>query len=253
LAGVEDEEVRQFSKGSFAIKLHVRALRKRRGAQGHHFVVGLIGVGTAEEELRGGDVALLGNIVGVVVVHFVIVPSEEPGAGGVHGLEVFVGAVLAVADAVVIERFDFLSDVSADVAPFSGGVFVDVITEVENEVGLVLFHLLVSGKKPLFPVLARGDREAEFFGIGVRFRQGAGATDGAGGVAGFEAVVIPGVRFEILCLDVNRESENFPVPVTFLKPSSSAISQVTPTETCGMPPPASSGLGARRVQRIMLS
>ena len=103
LAGVENKEFRESAEASFAVERHVGADGKRGSAQGHHLVVGLIGIGAADQEFGGVDILLFGNVGGAVVVEFVIVPSDEPRAGGVHGLEIFVASVLCVADSVLVE------------------------------------------------------------------------------------------------------------------------------------------------------
>lgn len=206
LAGVEEEEVSELSKGTFAVKLHVGTFRERCRPERHHFIVGLVSVGAAKEKLRRGDSTPFGSRIGVVVIDLMIIPSEEPGAGGMHRLEILVGAVLRIADAVVIERFDLSSEVAADLAT-SATIFVDVVTEVKDEIGRVLFHLLVGRKKPLFPMLARGDSEAEFFGCRIWCGKSAGTADRAGRTAGFEAKVKPGISLEVFCLDVDGKSK----------------------------------------------
>ena len=48
LAGVENKEFRESAEASFAVERHVGADGKRGSAQGHHLVVGLIGIGAAD-------------------------------------------------------------------------------------------------------------------------------------------------------------------------------------------------------------
>ena len=207
LAGIENEEFREGAEASFAVERHVGTDGKRGSAQGHHLVISLVGIGATDEELGGIDILLFGNVVGAVVVEFVIIPSDEPWAGGVHGLEIFVAFVLRVADAVLVERFDFRSQVGADFAISTGGIFVNVVAEVEDEVGLVFDHLLVGREEPGFEVLAGGNGKAELVGGGVGRGHGAGAADGAGGVAGFEAVGIPMIGLKAAGLDVDGVAE----------------------------------------------
>lgn len=208
LTGIEDEEFGEFSKVAFPVNLHVGSFGKGGRAQWHHFIVSLIGVGSTEEKLRRGDPALFRNVIAVIVINFVIIPGEEPRTSGVHGLEIGVSAVLAVAHPVLVESFDFRSDMSPDVASPSGGVFVNVVAEVEDEVGLVLLHFLVSTKEALLPVLARRDGEAKFLRVGIGRRHGAGASDRARGVAGLEAVVEPMICFQTSGLDMDGEPES---------------------------------------------
>ena len=91
----------------------------------------------------------------------------------------------------------------ADFAISTGGIFVNVVAEMEDEVGFVFGHLLVRGEESGFEILAGGDGEAKFVRRGVGRGHGAGAADWAGGVAGFEAVGIPMVGFETVGFDVN--------------------------------------------------
>ena len=43
---------------------------------------------------------MLGPLVGVVVLHLVVVPGDQGGGGGVQGLQVGVGVILGVAEAI---------------------------------------------------------------------------------------------------------------------------------------------------------
>ena len=74
---------------------------------------------------------------------------------------------------------------------------------MEDEVGLVFDHLLVGGEESGLEVLAGCDGKAKFVRRGVGRGHGAGATDWAGGVAGFEAVGIPMVGLEAAGFDVD--------------------------------------------------
>ena len=69
-----------------------------------------------KEKLSRGDALLFGDFVSVVIVHFVIIPGEEPGAARVHGLKIGVGSILAVTQSVLLESFDFGAKVAADIA-----------------------------------------------------------------------------------------------------------------------------------------
>ena len=53
---VENEEFRESAEAPLAVERHVGADGKRGGAQRHHLVVGLIGVGAADEEFGGVDI-----------------------------------------------------------------------------------------------------------------------------------------------------------------------------------------------------
>jgi len=89
-------------------------------------VVGLEGGGAAAQE-RVGRLAVLGRLVGPVVVDLVVVPGDDPREARMGGLEVGVGLVLRVAVAVVLERRDLPARVRpyvaarrvVDVGPYS--------------------------------------------------------------------------------------------------------------------------------------
>ena len=106
LSGVEDLERGEAAVVQGAVEVQVRTSAQGAGAEGHHLVVGLVGVRPSVEELGGVDAVVFGDLGGVVVLDLVVVPRHEPRAAGVHGLEVRVGPVLRVADSVVGERYD---------------------------------------------------------------------------------------------------------------------------------------------------
>ena len=74
-----------------------------------------------------------------------------------------VGLVLGVAVAIVVERVELGADVLADVA-VAAGAFIDVVAEVDDEVEVVLGHVVVGGEQAAFVVLAGGEGEAEIGG-----------------------------------------------------------------------------------------
>src|SRR5918998_3165959 len=74
LAGVQDVEAREVAEGEHAVEAHVRTPRHRPPPQGHVLVVGLVGRRPAPEEPRT-DYAVLRDLVGVVVLDLVVVPS----------------------------------------------------------------------------------------------------------------------------------------------------------------------------------
>ena len=141
-------------------------------------------------------------------------------------------------------------------AVLAPAVLVDVVAQVDDQVEVVLRHLLVGGEQALLVVLAGGEGEPQL----LRARRsgagsGAGAADRAGRVAGPEPVPVPAVRPQPVDLDVDRVAQlrrgdgGAALRPTFCIPSSSATSHRTSTGSGFMPPSGSSGLGASRVQR----
>ena len=184
----------------------MRAARQRPPAQRHHLVIGLVGVGPTLQEGDRVDLLLLGDRPGVVVVELVVVPGDDPGAEGVHGPQVRVGLVLRVADAVVLERSDLRPDMLADLA-VAARALVDVVAEVDDQVEVVLGHVLVGGIQARLEVLARGEGEPQLIGLRARGGHGAGPGDRALGVAGAEAVPVRAVGVQAIHLDVDRVAE----------------------------------------------
>src|SRR5262249_56898422 len=131
--------------------------------------------------------------VGVVVRELGTGPGPHPGATGVGGLEVRVSLVLGVPDPVVVERAELRTGVLSDQAVPTAG-FVDIVTQMESQVHVVVGNMLISGEVALFPMRAGGERDPERLGTVVDRRCGAGTTDRAGRVAGPEPVPIPAVR-----------------------------------------------------------
>lgn len=74
--------------------------------------VGLIGGGAAEEERRLGG-RFIGNVAGVVVGNFVVVPRDDPWGDGMGALEGGIGFVEGVAGTVVVELEDLGAVVAA--------------------------------------------------------------------------------------------------------------------------------------------
>ena len=112
------------------------------------------------EEVLARRAGSFGDVAGAVVFELVIVPGDEPGKGGVGGLEVRVGFVLGVAVAIVVERGELGADVLANAA-LAGRAFIDVVAEVDDQVEVLLGHVLVGGEEAGFVVLAGGEGEAE--------------------------------------------------------------------------------------------
>ena len=184
----------------------------RRG-QSHRLVLppGLVRGGPPGREPRG----LGGHLrekPGVVVLDLVVVPGHNPGAGGVDALQRRVALVEAVAVAVGVQGRDLGAVVLAD----GGGVgpaLVDVVAEMDHQVGVLLGRKSPRRPEAVLPVLARREQEAQPISApGRRCRPG--ATHRADLVTDAEAVEVPGVRAEVADVDVDRVR---PTPVTPLR------------------------------------
>jgi hypothetical protein len=203
LPGVEQPELGKVAPAERAVYLEVRPLRRRQ-AQRHMLVVGLIGGAAPQQPLRARDV-VLGDLVGVVVLDLVVVPDEQPRAARVHRLQVLVALVQRVADPISVEGHRLLAALRADRA--GRGALVDVIAEEHHQIEVLLHHVLVGRVVAVGVVLAVGRGEVQALGLGVAGRRGPGAADRAREFADREAVPVPGVGLEALDVDVHRVGE----------------------------------------------
>jgi hypothetical protein len=166
--------------------------------------VSLEGDGAAAQE-GVARLAVLGDLVGPVVVHLVVVPGDEPGEGGVGGLEVGIGLVLRVAVAVVLERDDLRTGVRAHVAArdrvFVRAVLVDVVAEVDDEVEILARHVPVGRVVAVLVLLAGGEREVQR--VRRTGRSGLRPAHRADLAAGTEAVEVLGAGPQAIELDVD--------------------------------------------------
>ena len=139
--------------------LHARPLRLHARRQRHVLVVGPVGGRAAQRGTRLALHAVLGPIVGVVVVDLVVVPGDDPGTGGMRILQVRIAPVQRMARAVVLERIGLRRAVAAHVvaAPVR---LVDVVAEEGDEVGVIGRDVPVGAEVPLLVLLAGGEGEA---------------------------------------------------------------------------------------------
>ena len=128
-----------------------------------------------------------------VVGDLVVVPDGDDRRGRVQGLQVRVGLVTGVPDAVVGEGDDLVGrrvrpyDLVAG-AVLAGAVLVDVVAEVQPRVQVAARgQMAVGGEVAALPVGAGDHAEAQAGGGGVGGRGGAGAGGGRVGAAGREA------------------------------------------------------------------
>src|SRR5690606_27311414 len=109
--------------------------------------------------------AVLGEAAGVVVLDLVVVPGQRPGAAQMGGLEVGVGLVLGVAEAVLVEGLGRVVEVVAHGALGGEAVLVDVVAEEDDEVDVGLGgEVAVAGVVAVAPLLTRADGDDEAVG-----------------------------------------------------------------------------------------
>ena len=165
-----------------------------------------------------------------------------------------IGFVLRMTNAIVIEREASLADVLANRIAMPA-VLVNVITEVEHQVELVLGHVLVRGVQARLVVLTRSERHAQL----VRalrhppascecaqswfpHRRNESDTNTNDWARGDRPRHAPNAQ-------AAAWQRALPCCTTLCIASSSAISHVTSTLCGSMPPPGTNGCGARRVHR----
>ena len=139
----------------------------------------------------------------IVVVHLVVVPREQPGAGSVRGLQIRVGLVQGVARAVVVQR---LHPAAIGVSHRIGGagVFVDVIAQKQHQIELLPRHVAVRAVKPVLPALAGGVGQAQFARARIWRGRRARAPNAAGEITSMKSVKVPAVSGQALHFDVHR-------------------------------------------------
>ena len=175
---------------------------RRQHAHRHVLPPGLVGGRPPGREVGylAGD---LRHQVGVVVLDLVVVPSDDPRAGRVGGLQRRVTLVEPVAVPVGGQVADLAAVVPAHAAG-ADAALVDVVAEVQHDVGVVVRS--VGPQRPVarLPVLAAGEQEPQAVDRPARARGGPGAPDGADLVAHDEPVEIPTVGLEAVGVDVHR-------------------------------------------------
>ena len=146
LARVQQAELGDVAVVQPPVELHSALLRPRAQRHRHVLEVGLVGGGAPREEL-GARVRELGIDARVVVVDLVVVPGDHPREEPVRLLEVRVGLVEGVLEAVALEgealRRERRGDVGVSHAARADPVLVDVVAEVDDEVDVLLGHLPV--------------------------------------------------------------------------------------------------------------
>ena len=170
-----------------------QAMHQGRGAQRHVFIKSLVGGGAAQQEVGGVCLAL---VTRVVVFDLMVVPGDDPGAQRMGRLQLGVAAVQGIAVAVVGQAAGVAQGVAARQGrggQVGAGVFVDVVAQEDDGVGLLGAQVAPGGVVAVLPALAGGKGEAKALHLRARRRQAAGAAGGAGGVTQRESVEVPAV------------------------------------------------------------
>ncbi|MCY1530985.1 hypothetical protein D9M68_661960 [compost metagenome] len=183
------------------------AVHQRARADRHVFIERLVaGRAPGEKRCRG----LAARASRVVVLDFMVVPGDQPGARGMHGLQQRVALVQRVAVAEVLQagrggQAVRARQLRARVGGHRG--LVDVIAQEHHQIQVFLPHLPVRGVVALFPALAGGKGKAHAWGQRVGRRRGAGAGRGGGCVAVHEPVEVPAVRAQPVDFHMNRMAQ----------------------------------------------
>ena len=211
LARVQHAELGEVAPRHAPVEEHGAVARPRRRSQRDVLVESLVGGRAPRGELRVRLAALRGQS-GVVVLNLVVVPRDHPWEALVGALEVGVGLVQRVLQPVALERHalgaELLRDRHvAEPAVCVDAVFVDVVTEVHDELEILLGKPPVRRVVALVPALAGGEREGERVDRGPARRGGHGSPDRTELVAVAELEEVLAARLEAVHLDVDRVRE----------------------------------------------
>ena len=202
LAVVEHEEVGEIAMPGTQVDARARPEGNHLPRHRHVLVPGAVGRGAPREE-PFGRVERLRAVVGVVVLDLVVIPGDEPRTGEVRRLQIRVGLVERVAAAVIIQRDRLARAMAANGIAAERG-FVDVITEVHDELGLVGDDVAIGAEVALLIVLAGREGEAQARGPRGRRRRSVRRADAACRFAGRESIPVATRGREPEHFDVQR-------------------------------------------------
>jgi len=209
LARIEHVERRQLAVAHPAVNAHLgprrqpgHGLREHGSANRHVFIKSLVSGGAARGEVKVGRTAPPFLAAGIVVLHLVVVPCQQPWARLVHRLQIGIAFVKGVALPVVFQR----QQPAASGWPnrgFAVRVFVDVVAEKKHQVRVFSQHVAVGTEVAMLPVLARSVSQTHARHQRIERRKGPRAASGADGIAHHEAVKIPAVWQQTLHLHMH--------------------------------------------------
>ena len=205
LSSIEEKDSRKRSPVERASDREVCPGFRARHANGLMLPPRLIRRGSPRSHLLLGHHRILAEQAGVVVVHLVIVPDDEPWAQAMSRAKQRIHLVLAVAQTIAgeIERFGGRMLARRDRRSVR---LVDVVAEVRDEIEILARKMRVRCVESLLVVLTGHEREVKR-SRRVRVRRGAESPDLARRVAGGEAVVVPAIRRESVEVDVHAVAE----------------------------------------------
>ena len=123
-----------------------------------------------------------------------------------HLLQSYVGPILRIPQAIVVQARDFGTKMFSD-SIIDTGVLIDVVTQMNHQVVVILLHVWVAIEEAGFPVLAGSEGKLQPFGHDVSFGCGSSPSHRTHFTAGVEPVKVPPFRLQPLDLDVNRMSQ----------------------------------------------
>ena len=209
LPAVDDRDFDEIAEREAIVDPHQRAVRTRQDRPHRHMLVErLIGRRAPDQELRR-IVEIFRVFVGVIVLHFVIVPGDKRRHLRVQALQVLVQSVLRIAVAIGRQRrrFDAIG-VPAHDRPVLFDGFVDVVAEENDELRIFLGEMPVGGKITVLVIGAGHVTEAQAVKRCARRRQGDRASDRARRVAALEAIPIGPARLQAGDVEVHRIAEH---------------------------------------------
>ena len=106
----------------------------------------------------------------------VIVPGRDDREGSGGGLQIGIGAVERMTNAILVQRERIGRAETANVGAGPERLLVDVVSDMQENIDLLRDHVPIGGKPAMFPMLAGREREAH--ARGLRIDRGC-ATDGA--------------------------------------------------------------------------
>ena len=145
---------------------------------------------------------VLGALAPVIVGYLVVIPHHNPRQRTVCGLQVLIGAVAAEADAVILQRDNFVRRVVqahwAIAGVFALRILVDIVAQEDHVIQLVrataLGNIAIGIEESGLPVGTASHAEGELFRGGAQRRGGLGAADGRVLILRLKAEEVHGLR-----------------------------------------------------------